>query len=172
MTAIEDALAEYDGKLTATLSSIRASFGDREEVLSDLVLLVSHDDARISDGATWLIKDLLDDGVPLTPSQSEAIVGRLDAISSWQAQLHVCQMVRHLEMSASLMDACADWLTGLLASDRPFLRAWSMDALQHIAPQRTTLATRAEAALAAAEQDPAASVRARARRWRKLASRR
>ena len=62
---------------------------------------------------------------------------------------------------------CADWFETLLKNDRPFLRAWSMDALQKLAQQDAELAQRADTALAAAEHDPAASVRVRARRWRK-----
>ena len=172
MNRLEGALKRYDGKTTATLSEIRAAFGGRQTFPSDLVRLAAHDDTRVSEGATWLIKDLLDGGARLTPSQTEDLLGRLDAVSSWQAQLHICQAAGRLETPAHLTDACADWLTSLLQSDRPFLRAWSMDALQHLASRSRKLAGRAEAALAAAEQDPAASVRARARNWRKRAKRR
>lgn len=171
MGTLDEALKNYDGKTTTILSDIRAAFGSRQTFLSDLVLLVVHEDARISEGATWLIKALLDDGVRLTPRQTEDLIGHLDAISSWQAQLHICQSVRHLETSAHLTDACADWLTLFLRSDRAFLRAWSMDALQHLALRSAKLAGRAEATLDAAEQDPAASVRARARGWRKRTKR-
>ena len=166
MNTLEAALKSYDGKAASILSEIRAKFGGQSAFLPELVRLAAHEDAHVSDGATWLIKDLLEDGVRLTPSQTEDLIGHLDAMSSWQAQLHICQSVRYLEASAPLADVCADWLTPLLRSDRPFLRAWSMDALQHLALRSATLAGRAEAALNAAEQDPAASVRARARRWR------
>ena len=172
MNTLEAALKSYDGKATGILSEIRASFGGRPAFLAELVRLAAHDDAPVSDGATWLIKNLLEDGVRLTRSQTEDLVGRLKAMSSWQAQLHICQSVRYLEASAPLADACADWLTPLLQSDRPFLRAWSMDALHHLAVRSANLAGRAEAALDAAEQDPAASVRARARRWRTPGKRR
>ncbi len=167
MTTLEDALKRYDGKATSILSEARATFGERRTFLSELVRLSGHDEPNVSDGATWLIKASLEDGVRLSPSQIEELIGRLDAISSWPAQLHICQSAEHLEVSAHQANACADWLTPLLISDRPFLRAWSMNALQHLAKQNPTLAERAMAALSAAENDSAASVRARARKWRR-----
>ena len=172
MGTLEDALRQSDGKGITTLSEIRAAFAGGRTFLSELIGLVGHDETPISDGATWLIKDRLDDGVRLTRSQTEILVGSLHAISSWQAQLHICQSIRHLEISGSLTDDCADWLKPLLRSDRPFLRAWSMDALQWLGSHSPELAGPVEAALTAAEQDSAASVRARARHWRKQTKRR
>ena len=172
MSTLEDAFKAFDGKTTSTLSEIRAAFAGRPAVLSDLVRLAGHEEPQVSNGATWLIKDLLDDGARLSPSQTEALVGHLDAVSSWQAQLHLCQSARHLETPLHLTGIYADWLTSLLTSDRPFLRAWSMDALQHLSLRNAELAGRAAAALDAAERDPAASVRARARGWRKQGKRR
>ena len=166
MKTLEEALGRYDGKATDVLAEIRTTFRSQETFLSELVPLAAHKDAMISDGATWLIKALLDDGDRLTGSETEALLGGLDAITSWQAQLHICQSVRHLVVPTHLASNCADWFEALLTSNRPFLRAWSMDALQELASRDATLGDRAAAALQAAEQDPAASVRACARRWK------
>ncbi len=171
MNTLEEALKSFDGKATAILSEARATFGDEESLLSGLVPLAAHPESRISDGATWLIRDLLDDGVRLSPSRTEDLVGHFNAAKSWPAQLHLCQSIRHLDLPEHLATRCADWLKPLLQSDRPFLRTWSMDALQHLALRNTNLAGDAKTALDAAEQDPAASVRARARNWRKQAKR-
>lgn len=168
MTTLEDALRRFDGKAVTILSEARAVFGDRRTFLTELVQLAGHEEPNVSDGATWLIKASLEDGIRLSSSQVEELFGRLDAVSSWPAQLHICQSIQHLEISVHQASAFADWLTPLLASDRPFLRAWSMDALQHLAKQNPTLAERAAAALNAAENDGAASVRARARNWRRF----
>lgn len=169
MKTLEEALGRYDGKATDVLAEIRATFGSQETLLSELVPLAAHKDAMISDGATWLIKALLGDGGRLTGSETEALLGRLDAITSWQAQLHICQSVGHLAVPTHLARTSADWFEALLKNNRPFLRAWSMDALQELASQDVEMAGRAAAALQAAEQDPAASVRARARarKWKR-----
>ena len=165
MKRLRDALGNFDGKAVSMLSEIRAELGGRKTFVSELVALAADDEAAVSDGATWLIKNLLDDGAQLTPSQTEELIDNLDAITTWQAQLHICQSVQNLDVTARQSGAFADWLTPLLQSERPFLRAWSMDALQNLALQNPELVRRASASLEAARQDSAASVRARARRW-------
>ena len=165
MKALRDALGNFDGKAVSMLSEIRARHGGRKDFVSALVSLAADDDAPVSDGATWLIKNLLEDDVRLTASQTEALIDGLDAVTTWQAQLHICQSVQYLEVPSTLAGAFTDWLDPLLRSDRPFLRAWSMDALQQLASHNPTFSGRAAAALDAAREDPAASVRARARRW-------
>ncbi len=169
MNRLEEALRRYDGKTTDGLAEISAAFGDRHSLLSELVGLATHEEALVSEAATWLIKAQLDNGARLTGPETEALLGRLDRVTPWQAQLHICQSVRHFDVPTQLAIDCVEWFEALLTSDRPFLRAWSMDALQELAQQNAELAQRTEMALAAAEQDPAASVRSRARRWRKRA---
>ena len=165
MNRLRHALGNFDGKAVSMLAEIRAEFGGRKTFVSELVSLAADDEGAVSDGATWLIKNMLDEGNRLTSSQTEDLINCLDAIATWQAQLHVCQSVRHLDVPARQTEAFADWLDPLLQSDRPFLRAWSMDALQHLASRNPNLRRRADASLDAAQRDPAASVRARARRW-------
>ena len=170
MKALREALGNFDGKAVSMLSEIRAEFGGRKAFVAELVDLAADDDPAVSDGATWLIKNQLEEGVRLTATQMKTLLDRLDAITTWQAQLHLCQSVRYLDVPARRSGALADWLEHLLHGDRPFLRAWSMDALQRLAARNAELKKRASAALDAAERDPKASVRARARRWRKSPS--
>ena len=167
MTELEDALEEFDGKATSLLSEIKARFGDSPAFMDELIRLADCESGHVSAGATWLIKNLLEDGGRLSEQQTQDFLGRLNGVSDWQSQLHVCQSFQYLGMPAELAGACAAWLTPILRSDRPFLRGWSMDALQHLASRAPELGDSAAAALRAAEADPAASVRARARRWRR-----
>ncbi len=84
-------------------------------------------------------------------------------MSTWPAQLHVCQLVGLIAVPASSAPALASWLSSLLAHERPFIRAWSMSALSSLAMQHAEYAAQAEAAVETAKADPSASVRARAR---------
>ena len=90
----------------------------------------------------------------------------LKTVTAWEAQLHLCQIARHLTVSAKDAGRFATWLEGLLAHKRPFLRAWSLDALCRMALQHERYRTRALQALDAASRDSAASVAARVRRLR------
>ena len=66
-------------------------------------------------------------------------------------------------------DALARWLEPLLRHERPFLRAWSLDALAHLAAAHPGHGAAYAAALVRALEDDAASVTARARRLAKRA---
>lgn len=171
MCTLEEALRQFDGKATTALSEIRAKSADEQVLLSKLIGLVGNTEATVSDAATWLIKDMLNDGNRLSIPLTTELVSRLAFVSSWQSQLHLCQSFRFFNLADKHTDVCVDWLRPLLTSDRPFVRAWAMDALQQLASLDPALADKATKALKAAEEDVAASVRARARHWRRRGGR-
>lgn len=169
MSDLLQALRAFDGKETSGLSEIRGRLGGSSGFLGDLSAHVGAPEASVSDGATWLIKDCAENGLVPGPLETAAIMERLDAVASWQAALHLCQTAEHFKFSPAEARQFADWASRFLDHKRPFLRAWSMSALQQVAKQAPELAPRAEAALAVAEHDPSASVRARARKVRAAA---
>jgi len=162
---LED-LRAYDGKAITILGEIEARYGSTDSYAADLVGLAAHDVATVSDGATWLLKAHLEGGGRLSAAATRRLFENLDKITAWQAQLHLCQMMEHVDVSVAQAAAVVAWLTPLQQHKRPFLRAWSMSALQHVAAQHPKFAEEAAAALALAEADNAASVRARARNAR------
>lgn len=167
MSALFEALCEFDGKAVSILSEAQAQFGASASFLPELVDLASRQTEHIADGATWLIKNCLEKGERLTPETTAILFSNLNEVTTWQAQLHVCQSFAYLEIPSPAATNTAAWLDGLLQHKRPFLRAWSMDAYQHLAIQHPSLEARAEVALAEAERDQSASVKARARHARK-----
>lgn len=167
MSALFEALCEFDGNAVSILSEAQAKFGASASFLPELVDLASSQTEHIASGATWLIKNCLEKGERLTPATTAVLFANLNEAKTWQAQLHLCQSFAYLEIPAPAAANTADWLDGLLRHKRPFLRAWSMDAYQHLGKQHPRLEERAEVALTHAEQDEAASVKARARHARK-----
>ncbi|MEM8644715.1 MAG: hypothetical protein AAGF86_00085 [Pseudomonadota bacterium] len=163
MASLLEDLRGYDGKAITLLSEAAAKHGGTPAYLSELVALCSHDELPVSEGATWLLKANLENGVPLPPAQTETLLASLGKITHWPAQLHLCQMLHALTVPEKHAAAMAGWLSGLLTHKRPFLRAWSMSALQSLAAQHPAFEPEAKAALKAAKSDTAASVRARAR---------
>jgi hypothetical protein len=166
MSGLLQSLRAYDGKAISILSEARAQLGDDGNLLKKLVTFVDSQEGSVAEGATWLIKNCAESGVVPSPSEVAAVVSRLDAVPTWQAALHVCQTAQFLEFTPDQARQFAQWAARFLAHERPFLRAWSMDALQHTAVQASDLAPLAERALSNAEKDKAASVRARARNAR------
>ena len=167
MSSLLEDLRAYDGKAITLLSEAEARHSGAAGYLAELVALSTHPDAHISDGATWLLKASLEKGGRLPATETAALIANLDQIVEWPAQLHVCQMLEAISVPRAGAHRLADWLSGLLNHERPFLRAWSMSAFQALAAQHPAFAPRAKAALEAAESDPAASVRARARNLEK-----
>ena len=166
LEALRDALTAFDGKATTILGEAEARFAEGPGYLEALIALAGDGDERVSGGATWLIKARLEAGGRLGRGETAALLDKLAMITAWDAQLHLCQIARHLTFSAADAEPFSSWLEGLLAHKRPFLRAWSLDALCRVALQHGRYRARALQALDAATQDPAASVKARARRIR------
>lgn len=145
------------------LGETEAQLAGEASYLDGLIALAGEPAGHIADGATWLIKSALESDTKLTAEQVRALCDQLGALPTWGAKLHVCQSLRYLDVPPDDATKLADWVKPLLSHRRPFVRAWSLDALFRLAQQHPIYAADFEAALAAAEQDEAASVRARAR---------
>lgn len=159
-------LLAFDGRNLTALKEIAARHDGDLGYVDGLVALADITDRQVSHGATWLVKAYLEEGGEVTKSQSRMLISKLETVENWASQLHLCQVVRYLRPSAQEAEAIVRWLWPLLSHDRPFLRAWSLDALCHIAADYFAYADRAEEALNSASGDPAASVRARAKNLR------
>lgn len=122
-------LTEYDGRSPSILSEILVRRHGRPGFLPGLTELASDEEPSVSEGATWIIKALVEDGHTLTPGDIERLIEGLDKITAWQAQLHVCQFVCRISVPKEAALTLEQWLTALLDAPRPFLRAWAVDAL-------------------------------------------
>lgn len=156
-------LMQFDGRAITLLAEAETAFREQPGYRSALVRLAADPEDTISSAATWLLKSWLEKGGVISTKQTSELCFKLAGVTSWQAQLHLCQSVRFLAVARDEADAVHSWLMPLLARDRPFVRAWSLDALASLARQHSHLHAAFAKALEHAEQDEAASVRARAR---------
>lgn len=168
MSDLLEALRAFDGKAVTILSEARAKHGERPGFMGDLIKLIDSQEPYLADGATWLLKDCLESRIHLEPKDVAALIARLEAVPTWQAALHLCQIAEHLDLIPKQAKRYGKWTAQYLQHKRPFLRAWSMSALQYAATRSPDLVDAAEMALIAAGEDKAASVRARARQMRAL----
>jgi len=159
---LKTSLAAFDGRALTILSEAAARCQNQPTYLDALIALISDDQAHLADGVTWMVKDYLESGSTLTPPQITALVAQAST-TTWAAQLHVCQSVRFLNVTEEQAAAFVAWLTPLLTHQKPFIRAWSVDALCAIANSHAAYLNVASKALTTAAKDPAASVKARAR---------
>ena len=165
--ALSQALADFDGKRTAPLERFAASHSADADLIAELCHFAASDDQNLQTGATWLLKHFGVTAAQLNASQTVMLLSLLTRHTSWLPRLHVLQMMAALTVPAPLalplMDALADQARGKNA----FIRAWSVHGAAAIADQHPAQRDRALDLLASADQDEAASVRARMRRLRK-----
>lgn len=157
------AFDEYDGKATTILGEARAAFGGEPDFLDTLIDLAADETWEVSSGATWLLRQHLEEGGQFTAAQTAQLVIAMTGLAHWSALLHFCQSVRQLELDGGQAQEIADWLALLHDHKRPFVRAWALDAVVSLGRRFEALRPIARGALAKAGSDTAASVRARAR---------
>lgn len=162
---LETRLLDFDGKAVTLLSEARTACRDEPGFLSALVGFCADGRADVSAGATWILKAELEDGASLSPPLTARLVASLETITAWQAQLHLCQLISMLSLAPDQAEAVRTWLWPFLSHERPFLRAWALDALCRLPGARADQTIRDT--LYRLESDPAASVRARARKLRR-----
>jgi len=162
---LRERLAAFDGRATTLLGEAEAALQAEPDYIDALIALVPDGQAFVGSGASWLTKSWLERGGALSAAQTAALITTLPHQQAhWSTHLHLAQSIRFLDLTAAQAAACHTWLTPLVSHTRPFVRAWALDALAHIARHHADHRAAFEAALRAVQQDPAASVRARARR--------
>lgn len=157
------AISEYDGRSPGILTEVAHRHRDDPGYVDALVDLSAHAERLICEGATWLLKKALEEGAEPTREQIAALVEALPAIKAWQAQLHLCQSIAMLEVPPACRLRLAAWLRDRIGANRPFLRAWALDALYRIEGPTDQM----RSLLDRMATDEAASVRARVRGLRR-----
>ena len=163
LDALHARLAAYDGRTTSELTAIAEDWSDDAGYCAALITLAGSDEGHVANGATWLIKAALEGEGAFSPAEIDQLIDTLPALMDWAAQLHVAQSLRLLDLPQARGQEIAEWLTPLLTHKRPFLRAWALDGMAHLARSLEGFDAEFTAALGAALEDDAASVRARAR---------
>lgn len=167
---LERELAAWDGKSAAAIEAIHDRFTERRGFVAAAVDLARRTEFEV--GATWLLKRHLERGGRLTPAQTDGLLEHLDAFEAWEAQLHLLQSLGGLRIREAHVPMVERVARRGLTSRRPFVRAWSYSAFCELAEQYPRFVEDAERLLAQAAEDPAASVRARARQIEKVRAKR
>ncbi|MCY4020925.1 MAG: hypothetical protein OXG39_16040 [Chloroflexi bacterium] len=161
------AIAEHDGKGSEGLESIAAEIDPSTAVLQALCDFVGSGDGRVQSAASWLLRRYASAGAALSHRQTEQALNVLITGGHWEARLHVMQMMGDLTVPARRAEPLWSALIAQTKDANKFIRAWSYYGLAVIADQHLSYRGQALALLAAADQEDAASVRARVRRIRK-----
>ena len=158
------AMADFDGAAVSMLSEASLPFRADPQYSHALVFLFDDPEPTIQIGASWLLLDHVKTKKALRPEYLDELAPRLEGVTAWMAALHVLQALDFYKAPHHKADKFAAFCQQHLTHDRPFLRAWSMNALCRLAAQHTAYRPEAQRARQAALEDKSASVRARARK--------
>lgn len=164
MATLAQELADYDGKHVETLQELLRAYEPKAAVMRQCIRLSTNERWQVALGATWLMYHWLKNGAALTKKLVAEQAELLPDVSNKWAQMHITRCVPLIEIHADQASAFAQFLERCCANQMPFLRAWGMDSLYRLALRHDECMPLARAAMEAAQEDPAASVRARLRR--------
>ena len=167
VSRLEHRLLEFDGVAVSILSEARMACREESGFHEELLALCFDERSAVADGATWILKAELEDGWELPSDLTDYLAASLRKLHSWQAILHVCQVVEYLLLTPAQASLLMKWVRRQAGHSRPFVRAWALHARVALGRRFKEHHDEAEQALARAEKDTAASVRARARNLRK-----
>lgn len=160
---IERALAVYNGKETATLKALLAEGAVDEEAIGHLTAQLPAYGENAEIGATWLLLEALKSGARFNEPTQAACLAAMPQLKRSESKLHMARAVEFLVLSDAEAESASEILQSWTSDNAAFLRAWSVTALVQLAKRHAALKTVADAALAQAKSDSAASVRARLR---------
>ncbi|MCH1494830.1 MAG: hypothetical protein L7U72_06345 [Rubripirellula sp.] len=123
-------------------------------------------DSALEGGASWLLKHWVEAGSEIESTDQHELLNRLDAVTSWQARLHLLQILEHLLIPEEFREVVASFCNESILSSNTFVRAWGYSGMVTLAKQWPCYISRALDAIELGESEDAASVRARVRRIR------
>ena len=163
LEAIDQAIADFDGRHVAPLENLSSRLDPSGATFRDLIAKCLGGDASARVAASWILRRLLERGAVPPPGALDRLIASMGRIEDWETRLHLAQSFQWLAPSEAQALTAARTLVDWFGSEKNFVRAWACDALWRLGLRHPCLAAEARRIAALAEEDPAASVRARAR---------
>ena len=158
------AISEFDGKAMSLLCEAKVQLRDEPGFWDALYDLTDDTEPLVQAGSTWLVQQSLKCGDLTLADITTAITPRLGKLTHWGAILHVLQALDVYDRPLPEGPALARFAQSHITHERPFVRAWAVNALCVLAIHHPEFRAAAETARNEALNDTAASVRARARK--------
>ena len=166
MSLIES-LRRFDGKRTTELERLSASMSRNDDSVDQLLAAAEHDEKTVQVGSTWILKRWVEEGVPEVEGMGANLVRLLKSAPYGEVRLHLLQMLTSIRVPARSLPELKRLLPILLTDDNKFVRAWALSVLAEIADQSDAMRKNVILTIQDAENDEAASVRARVRQLQK-----
>ena len=128
MNSLIASLQAWDGVHTQYLMGVYAAEMNDAAFFKGLIASCASN-AEVQIAATWLIKHHYDNGNTLDRSDTEKLVKLSAALESWEAKLHVLQLLPHFKLSDETVILADDFARECLTHPNKFVRAWAYQGL-------------------------------------------
>ncbi|MDE2759601.1 MAG: hypothetical protein OXH90_04795 [Paracoccaceae bacterium] len=89
-------------------------------------------DDEFENANTWLLKRYLENGNRLPANIEIRILDLLPLLSSWEAKLHLLQILPYITVPKSRSFSIREILLALIKENNKFIRAWAYNGLYHL----------------------------------------
>ncbi len=158
---IRSLLANQQKWTVEELQSLYDRISGEAGFCSELVSLLS--DPERQQVASWLLKQALEAGQVVTPTDLSPFYRTLPKLQNWETQLHILQCLPYLTIDTREVKQLEPFLRRCLQSENKFVRAWSYNGLNELALQHARFQPEVDSLLAAALEEEVPSVKARIR---------
>lgn len=162
-----DLLREFDGRRVEPFREAAELLPRRPEVVRELWTLADSDEPAVQVGATWVAKELLEQGVAPPEDADLRIARLLDSVEARDAQLHLLQVLSRVEITEASRERLERRLDALRRVAHKFVRAWAYNGFAVLGRDCAAARERALRLFDEVGDDEPASVRARIRHARR-----
>ena len=120
-------------------------------------------DDEFENANTWLLKRYLENGNRLPANFEIRILDLLPLLSSWEAKLHLLQILPYIAVPKSRSFTIREILLALINENNKFIRAWAYNGLYHLQTCHPEFKTEMITLLNKAYSNEAPSIKARIR---------
>ncbi len=160
--ALKEELAEVVGDRDS-LDLFLARHRSTRSFVNQLVLLNAPAEPKLQIKATALLKRLAESGTKFTTQQLVAIFDSLAEVRHWEAKLHLCQLLPHVEIPKGSGTKIVWFFERCLSAENKFLRAWAYNGFYELAKHHPEYYDYAIEQLGRAQKEKSAAVKARLR---------
>ncbi len=161
---IEQALETFNGRHTQPLVLCLATLPREGSTVDMLMEIAAGSETHVQIGATWLMKQIHDEGLLFTPEQYHDILDQLTSLAlDWQSALHLLQILDRCPLVMPIRPRQFEALKRLTGHPKTLVRAWALNALCLAGTANPSFRNEVRAKVETAQATERGSVQARLR---------
>ncbi len=162
---LQDDIQAWDKKSKQDILDVYERHSDNPDFVGSLLELSKHDDC--SEGATWLLKHALENGLELNDQHINVFCGLIELELSWQSKLHILQILPFIIVPAKYEHQMMAFVRQSTEDENKFVRAWAYNGLYELANTYPEYRDGLSVVFDAAEETEPPAVKARIRNVKK-----